>query len=153
MNMKSESGRKHSLRSPVARIMTKFDDRWYSGHKEASSSHIGPNSSHKPVDSSHNERDSAQFDEFSPALFAIAERARNTSRLSPEKMIEVLLELCTERDLTLDEIGRLLQRNARGIRNRFLSPLVQSGRMRLRFPHEPNHPKQAYRTNPVWTES
>lgn len=122
------------------------------GHKGASSSQIGPNSSHKAGDSSHNGGDSALIDEFPPALLAITERARTTSRLTPEEMTEVLLEVCTERDLTLDEIGRLLQRNARGIRNRFLSPLVQSGRMKLRFPLEPNHPKQAYRTNPAWRE-
>jgi hypothetical protein len=29
--------------------------------------------------------------------------------------------------------------------------LVQSGRMQLRFPQEPNHPKQAYKTNPDWS--
>ncbi len=124
-----------------------------SEHKEPSSSHKVGNSSHNAGNSSHNEGDSLQSDQFDPALLVIAEQARAKSRLTPETMQDVLTALCAVSELSLDEIGRLLQRNARGIRNRYLSPMVQSGRMQLRFPDEPNHPKQAYRTNPDWKAS
>lgn len=124
-----------------------------SERKEASSPRKIGNSSHNAGNSSHNEGDSLQSDQFDPALLVIAEQARAKDRLTPESMQEVLTALCAVRELSLDEIGRLLQRNARGIRNRHLRPMVQSGRMQLRFPDEPNHPKQAYRTNPDWKAS
>ena len=108
-------------------------------------------SGHSNGNSSHNGGDSSLSDQFELALLQIAETARTRSRLTPEVMEDVLVALCAVRELTLEEIGRLLQRNPQGIRNRFLSPMVQSGRMLLRFPHEPNHPKQAYKTNPGWS--
>lgn len=110
------------------------------------------NWSHKAENSAHSEENSAQNQPFDPALLEIAEMARDKGRLPPEQMQALIVALCSVRELTLDEIGRLLERNPRGIRNRFLSPMVQSGRLRLRFPDEPNHPKQAYRTHPDWRE-
>lgn len=103
--------------------------------------------------SSHNDGDLSLRDQFEPLLEQIAETARSKSRLTPEVMWKVLVALCSVRELTLDEIGRLLQRNPIGIRNRFLSPMVQCGQLQLRFPQEPNHPRQAYKTNPDWRSS
>ena len=99
--------------------------------------------SHSAEDSSHNAGNSSQSNQFDLALLIIAEQARAKSRLTPESMREVLTALCAVSELSLEEIGRMLHRNARGIRNRYLRPMVQSGRMQLRFPDEPNHPKQA----------
>jgi hypothetical protein len=122
-----------------------------SSHSNGNSSHNTGNSSHSGVNSLHNDGDASLSEQFDPVLLKIAENARTKSRLAPEVMQDLLVELCAVRELTLDEIGSLLQRNPTGIRNRFLSPLVQSGRMQLRFPQEPNHPKQAYKTNPDWS--
>ena len=99
--------------------------------------------SHSAEDSSHNAGNSSQSNQFDLALLIIAEQARAKSRLTPESMRKVLTALCAVSELSLEEIGRMLHRNARGIRNRYLRPMVQSGRMQLRFPDEPNHPKQA----------
>lgn len=115
------------------------------------SRHSGENSSHSGGNSSHNDGDASLSEQFDSVLLKIAENARAKSRLTPEAMRDLLVELCAVRELTLDEIGRLLQRNPAGIRNRLLRPLVQSGRMELRFPQEPNHPKQAYKTNLNWS--
>ena len=122
-----------------------------SSHNSENSSHNTGNSSHSGGSSSHNEGDVSLSEQFDSVLLKIAENARAKSRLTPEAMRDLLVELCAVRELTLDEIGRLLQRNPAGIRNRLLRPLVQSGRMELRFPQEPNHPKQAYKTNLNWS--
>ena len=124
-----------------------------SSHNAEDSSHNVGNSSHNVGNSSHNVGNSSQSNQFDQALLIIAEQARAKSRLTPESMRKVLTALCAVSELSLEEIGRMLHRNARGIRNRYLRPMVQSGRMQLRFPDEPNHPKQAYRTNPDWGES
>ena len=125
--------------------------RGNSSHNSGNSSHNTGNSSHSGGNSSHNEGDASLSEQFDSVLLKIAENARAKSRLTPEAMRDLLVELCAVRELTLDEIGRLLQRNPAGIRNRLLRPLVQSGRMELRFPQEPNHPKQAYKTNLNWS--
>jgi len=104
-------------------------------------SHSAGNSSHNAGNSSHNAGNSSKSDQFDQALLIIAEQARAKSRLTPESMRKVLTALCAVSELSLEEIGRMLHRNARGIRNRYLRPMVQSGRMQLRFPDEPNHPK------------
>jgi ATP-dependent DNA helicase RecG len=122
-----------------------------SRHNGENSSHNTGNSSHSNGNSLHNDGDASLSEQFDPVFLKIAENARTKSRLAPEVMQDLLIELCAVRELTLDEIGSLLQRNPTGIRHRFLSPLVQSGRMQLRFPQEPNHPKQAYKTNPDWS--
>lgn len=122
-----------------------------SSHNTGNSSHNTGNSSHSGGNSSHNDGDASLSEQFDSVLLKIAENARAKSRLTPEAMRDLLVELCAVRELTLDEIGRLLQRNPAGIRNRLLRPLVQSGRMVLRFPQEPNHPKQAYKTNLDWS--
>jgi hypothetical protein len=120
-------------------------------HNTGNSSHNTGNSSHNTGNSSHNDGDASLSEQFDSVLLKIAENARAKSRLTPEAMRDLLVELCAVRELTLDEIGSLLQRNPTGIRNRFLSPLVQSGRMERRFPKEPIHPKQAYKTNLDWS--
>ena len=112
-------------------------------HSAGNSSHNAEDSSHNAGNSSHNAGNSSQSNQFDLALLIIAEQARAKSRLTPESMREVLTALCAVSELSLEEIGRMLHRNARGIRNRYLRPMVQSGRMQLRFPDEPNHPKQA----------
>ena len=114
-----------------------------SSHNAGNSSHNAEDSSHNAGNSSHNAGNSSQSNQFDLALLIIAEQARAKSRLTPESMREVLTALCAVSELSLEEIGRMLHRNARGIRNRYLRPMVQSGRMQLRFPDEPNHPKQA----------
>ena len=57
-------------------------------------------------------------------------------------MEETLLEICTERFLTLDQLGRLVNREPENLRHRYLKPLITQGRLRLRFPNrtEPARP-------------
>lgn len=51
---------------------------------------------------------------------------------------------CMGRYLTAVQIGELMQRNPAGIRNRFLTPMVEEGKLRRKFPDDPNRPDQAY---------
>ena len=48
--------------------------------------------------------------------------------------------------LTQIEISSFLNRNHDGIRDRFLTSLVDSGELELRYPDKPNRADQAYRT-------
>jgi len=43
-------------------------------------------------------------------------------------------------------LAELMNRNANGLRNRFLTPLVEEGLLIRKYPAEPNRPDQAYTT-------
>nr|WP_221248227.1 transcriptional regulator [Anoxybacillus mongoliensis] len=80
-------------------------------------------------------------------LWSIAEIARKKKRLAPTKMEEIILQLCAHRPLMLKELAYLLDRTPDGLRNNYLGKLLAEGKMRLKYPDQPNHPKQAYITN------
>lgn len=84
--------------------------------------------------------------EHDPDLVAIAQDARDRPRIAPAHMKRIIRRLCEVRFLTVSQIARLVGRHPKGIRNRFVTPMVQSGKLKLRFPDEPNRPDQAYST-------
>ncbi len=81
-----------------------------------------------------------------PGLAAIAEAVRGRSRASRALVQETVLALCKGRFLTIQQIGTLLGRAPVGLRLRFIKPLVDQGLLERRFPQQPSHEKQAYRT-------
>lgn len=81
-----------------------------------------------------------------PQLFELAKPARDKPRLMPERTKQIIRELCRSRFLTSSEIGSLMNRGPEKLREKFLSSMVDSGELQLRFPDEPNHPDQAYTT-------
>jgi ATP-dependent DNA helicase RecG len=44
----------------------------------------------------------------------------------------------------LKELAMLLERTPDGLRNNYLGKLIEEGKIRLKYPDQPNHPKQAY---------
>ena len=91
--------------------------------------------------------------EEDPALLLIAEPARNHERLGPSEMRGLIRILCRGRDLTFRQLATLLNREPGGLQRWHLRPMVQEGQLVMQYPDNPNHPKQAYRTNPAWRES
>jgi len=100
------------------------------------SPHNGDDSVHKGDDSVHNED--------RKALLAMAAPARQKKRLDPPVMEKLILELCQNRWLSRREMSDLLQRNPDSLRSRFLTPMVEHGLLRLRYPDKPNRADQAY---------
>lgn len=101
------------------------------------SSHLEGDSSHLPDDSSHvtaNEQ----------TLRAIAEPVAGKGKAPVPEVRGVILTLCRGRYLTADELAGLLNRNAPNLRNRYLTPMVEEGLLRLRYSETPNRPDQAY---------
>src|SRR6478609_1186092 len=68
-------------------------------------------------------------------------------RLSPNQMEHIILELCKEKPLMLKEFAYLLERTPDGVRNNYLTKLLRKGQLQLKYPNQPNHPKQAYLFN------
>lgn len=86
------------------------------------------------------EDDAAEWAELErlAAPFHATKRARRNVAES------VLLTLCRGRYLTLDQLARLTKRGTDSLRTRYLNRMVDDGRLRLRYPDTPNHPRQAY---------
>ena len=124
-----------------------------SSTSEQSLTHNSSSSPHSELSSPHSEPSSPHSSPVlnDATLLAIANPSREKSRLPPEETEAIIYRLCSGRFLTYLEIGGLLGRDAKKTRDRFLSPLVTSGVLRLRFPNELSHPKQAY--SAVETES
>lgn len=73
-----------------------------------------------------------------------AERERG-GRMKPERRRELILELCKEKFISKQELALLFGISAKGLKDRFLTPLHKDGFLEHRFPFTPNHERQAYR--------
>ncbi len=124
-------------------------------HKEGGSVHKAGDSVHKADGSAHKAGDSAHNDtaDAMATLAPIAAPARANQRLEPKRMEQLILTLCQERWLTRNQMAELLQRNADGLRSRFLTPMVTHGLLRLRYPDKPNRADQAYTANAPMEEN
>ena len=88
--------------------------------------------------------------EDDPALLAIAEPARTQKRLDPDEMRRLIRSLCQGRFLTFRQMATLLSREPNGLQRWTLRPMAHEKQLVMAYPDTPNHPKQAYKTNPDW---
>ncbi len=86
-------------------------------------------------------------------LEAIASAVRKRKRANPEVMKQTIQSLCTEGFLTLQQLSILLGRAPKGLQEDHLRPMLEEGQLRLRFPENPTHPQQAYRSTAIDDES
>ena len=77
-------------------------------------------------------------------LREIALPAIQKKRLAPKDMEAIILKLCLGRWLSRHQLARLLDRNDEGIRQRYLTPMVEHGLLRLRYPESPSRTDQSY---------
>jgi hypothetical protein len=82
--------------------------------------------------------------EIEEKLWEISELARRKKRLAPAVMEEIIVSLCAQKTLMLRELAYLLDRTPDGLRNNYLAKLLDKGKIRLKYPNQVNHPKQAY---------
>jgi ATP-dependent DNA helicase RecG len=86
-------------------------------------------------------------------LTVIAAPAQRQRSLPPAEMEKILLNLCENRWLTRNQLAELLTRHPDGLRQRFLTPMVEHGLLRLRYPDKPNRADQAYTASDLIKEN
>jgi ATP-dependent DNA helicase RecG len=122
----------------------------HSPHLKPNAPHLSLDSPHSGSNSPHLEKDLANVgspeDNFKKKLEEIAASASQSGALPGSQMREIILKLCKEGWLTRLEISELVNRHPDGMRDRFLTPLVNNGKLKLRYPDKPNRVDQAYRT-------
>lgn len=67
------------------------------------------------------------------------------SKLSSDKMKELISSLCTNRWLSLAELSIVLKRETKTLQDQYLTPMIADGSLQLKFPQTKNHPAQAYK--------
>lgn len=67
-------------------------------------------------------------------------------RHPPERVRDLVVELCQRRPWRADELALLLQRNPESIRQNYLRPLLAQKRIAMTLPDTPHSPQQAYRS-------
>lgn len=77
-------------------------------------------------------------------LKAISARVAGKGKVPREEMEAVILALCAGRYLSLGELAGLLARKPEPLRNKTLTPMVRAGKLRFRYPDQPQRPDQAY---------
>lgn len=115
-----------------------------SSHLPLDSSHLPRDSSHLVEDSSHLEKQLSLLPLKEEELRELAESIARRGKVSPGEMQKVIGLLCKGRFLTAEELATQLKRTPSNLRNRYLTPMVTEGLLKLRYPESPNRPGQAY---------
>lgn len=123
-----------------------------SSHLPGNSSHLGGDSSHlAKEDSSHLAEGDSQPDRQLSLLplkeeevLELARSIAERGKVPAQEMQKVIGLLCKGRFLTAEELAAQLKRTSANLRNRYLTPMVTEGLLKLRYPDSPNRPDQAY---------
>jgi hypothetical protein len=134
--LKDGQGRWSSYRLPEANKSVTS-----AGKKTGNSSHKG-DSSHKEVEDWSHKLEELSEEELTK-LRVIAAPAFHGARLPTDETRRIILQLCDGRYFTAADLGELMSRNPRGLRDRFLTPMVVEGLMLRKYPVVPNRPDQA----------
>ena len=115
-----------------------------SQHKEPDSQHKEPDSQHKEPASQHKEPASQHKEPNSQHLKNMAEPVAGSQRAKQEQVRATILDLCSERFLTISELSILLRRHPGGLQQRYIAPMVREKLLAPKFGPSSNNPNQAY---------
>lgn len=111
-------------------------------HKEASPPHKEANPPHKE----HAAPD--LLDEDTCAQFRVlAKPVAEAKRASKTAMEGAILAICQDQYIRPQLLASLLNRDLAGLQYRYLAPLIKRGLLERKYPENPSHPEQAYRTS------
>ena len=116
-----------------------------SGHPEGLSSNPDPLSSKLADLSSNPDPARAALLDQLPGQLAARVGALG-QRHPPERVRDLVVELCRHHPWKVEELALLLQRNPETIRQNYLRPLQAQQRIEMTLPDTPNSPQQAYRS-------
>jgi len=104
-------------------------------------------------DSSHKTRNSSHLETHRSGggyIFETSELFKKVAKAGkvPSYLMEqAIMEACLRRYWTVNQLANMLNRHPAGLRNRYISPLVEADKLKLRFLRQGNRPDQAYTTN------
>ena len=75
---------------------------------------------------------------------SLVEQVKRTKRTSQNLMRQAILEACQDRFISAFEFSKILNRNVKNLRERYLWQMVKEGLLETKY-SEANHPNQAYK--------
>jgi len=66
-------------------------------------------------------------------------------RVSPDAVNKIILDICSERYITIAVLSEILQRKPETLRGQYLTRLVRLRQLVMAFPKTPSNPRQAYK--------
>lgn len=79
-------------------------------------------------------------------LWNLAGAVRSRKKAPSAQLREIIVILCSDRFLNLQELSQILNRTPNDLRQRYIRPMFDEGLLERRYPSQPNHEQQAYRT-------
>ena len=132
-------------RSAAFRLRDRFVCAGNPTHLNVNPTHLNANPTHLNANPTH-----LNDEIFNPCedlnLLDIAAKVRNTGKADKQLIKETILELCRDRFLTPQQLGKLLNRSYMSLRERYIKQMVEEMLLERRFPNQPSHVNQAYRT-------
>lgn len=83
------------------------------------------------------------------AILARLGFSKMPGKLSPEVMREIIVTLCAGEPITTKELSVVLERKSKTLQELYLTPMLGSGALELKYPDAIHHPKQAYRAKVI----
>ena len=68
-------------------------------------------------------------------------------RLKKEELEELIMSLCMDKHLKMDEVAIKTGRSIDYLKNKIFPAMIRDGKLVRKYPHTHNHPEQAYKTN------
>lgn len=70
---------------------------------------------------------------------------RNMQEIKSSELKSYIVEICSSRYLTIEEIAVKTRRTSKYLKNKIVSQLLKDGLLERLYPTTPNHPNQAYK--------
>ena len=114
------------------------------GEKVATSDQKVATSKTKKVDTSDPKVDTSK----SPKV----DTSNLTKRISKGSLEFLIMDICNEKYVKMEVIAEQVGRSLDYLKNKIFPDMVKQGKLEKKYPLNPNHPEQAYKTTEIYTK-
>ena len=75
-----------------------------------------------------------------------------TKRISKGSLEFLIMDICNEKYVKMEVIAEQVGRSLDYLKNKIFPDMVKQGKLEKKYPLNPNHPEQAYKTTEIYTK-
>ena len=121
------------------------------GKKVATSSQKVDTSSQK-VDTSSQKVDTSKTKKVDTSKTKKVDTSNLTKRISKGGLEFLIMDICNEKYVKMEVIAEQVERSLDYLKNKIFPNMVKQGKLEKKYPLNPNHPEQAYKTTEIYTK-
>ena len=128
------------------------------GKKVATSSQKVDTSSQKvdtssqKVDTSSQKVDTSKTKKVDTSKTKKVDTSNLTKRISKGGLEFLIMDICNEKYVKMEVIAEQVERSLDYLKNKIFPNMVKQGKLEKKYPLNPNHPEQAYKTTEIYTK-